>query len=136
MIQFNNISQEIPYLVFMDKYNESLKAKQPNIEAICISSYSTTNKEVNARFVNLKFVNDKEFIFFSNYESPKSKDFISHNQITAIFYWNSINMQIRMKAKINQTSTKFNMQYFSQRDIKKNALAISSKQSSRMPSSA
>tara|TARA_X000000368_G_scaffold415683_1_gene407939 strand:- start:16476 stop:17072 length:597 start_codon:yes stop_codon:yes gene_type:complete len=134
MIQFNNISQEIPYLVFMDKYNESLKAKQPNIEAICISSYSTTNKEVNARFVNLKFVNDKEFIFFSNYESPKSKDFISHNQITAIFYWNSINMQIRMKAKINQTSTKFNMQYFSQRDIKKNALAISSKQSSRIES--
>jgi pyridoxine/pyridoxamine 5'-phosphate oxidase len=75
MIQFDNLSQELPYQVFKEKYENSLNAKQKNIEAICISSYSSKNNEVNARYVNLKFVSGRKFIFFSNYESPKSQDF-------------------------------------------------------------
>ena len=134
MIEFNDLSQEIPYLLFKEKYNDSINANQSDIEAICIASYSSKRKEVNARFVNLKFVNDKEFIFFSNYKSPKSQDFISHTQITALIYWSSINVQIRMKAKIKQTTSEFNQEYFKQRDKKKNALAISSDQSAKIAS--
>ena len=134
MIKFNNLSQEIPYLLFKEKYNDSINANQSDIEAICIASYSSKRKEVNARFVNLKFVNDKEFIFFSNYKSSKSQDFISHNQITALIYWNSINVQIRMKALIKQTNSEFNQEYFKQRDKQKNALAISSDQSTPITS--
>ena len=134
MIKFDNLSNETPYRMFKEKYEDSLKANQKIIEAICISSFSSIDNEVNARFVNLKFVKDKEFIFFSNYESPKSQDFISHNQITALIYWNSTNVQIRMKAKIKQTSKKFNMEYFAKRDIRKNALAISSNQSNKIAS--
>ena len=134
MIVFDNLSNETPYRVFKEKYEDSLKANQKIIEAICISSFSSIDNEVNARFVNLKFVKDKEFIFFSNYESPKSQDFISHNQITALIYWNSTNVQIRMKAKIKQTSKKFNMEYFAKRDRRKNALALSSSQSNKIAS--
>jgi pyridoxamine 5'-phosphate oxidase len=129
MIKFNNPSQEAPYLLFKNIYTKSLKANQKNIEAICVSSYSLNDKEVNARFVNLKFVNNKEFIFFSNYNSPKSKDFDLHQQITGLLYWNSINTQIRMKAYIKKTSIAFNQEYFAQRSKEKNALAISSSQS-------
>ena len=134
MIKFNNLSNDAPYIIFKEKYDDSLNSKQANIEAICISSYSSKNNEVNARFVNLKYVEDKEFIFFSNYKSPKSKDFASHDQITALIYWSSINVQIRMKAKINQTSREFNLSYFAERDMKKNALAISSNQSTQIES--
>ena len=130
MIQFDDLSQETPYLILKEKYDIALKAKQKNIEAICISSYSVKNQEVHARYVNLKFVNDKEFIFFSNYKSPKSIDFNTHNQITALIYWNNINTQIRIKAHINKTSREFNQTYFAGRDEEKNALAISSEQSS------
>ena len=134
MIQFNNLSQETPYLVFKDKYEDSLKAKQNNIEAISISSFSTSKKEVNARYVNLKFVNGKDFIFFTNYKSPKSQEFNQHNQITGLIYWSNTNTQIRMKAHIKQTSLDFNKTYFAKRDKKKNALAISSYQSSPISS--
>lgn len=134
MIQFKNLSQDAPYSIFKDRYDESLNANQTNIEAICIASYSYAEKEANARFVNLKFIYDKEFIFFSNYNSPKSKDFISHSQITALIFWNSINVQIRMKAKIKPTSRKFNLEYFAKREKKKNALAISSNQSAKISS--
>lgn len=129
MITFNNLCQDAPYLVLKEKYDQSFKANQKNIEAICITSYSQKDKEVNARFVNLKFINNREFIFFSNYKSPKSNEFDSHEQITGLIYWNSINLQIRIKAHIKKTSKKFNQDYFSQRDKKKNALAISSFQS-------
>ena len=37
MIKFDNPCLDRPYLVFKEKYNESLIAKQDNIEAICIS---------------------------------------------------------------------------------------------------
>jgi pyridoxamine 5'-phosphate oxidase len=134
MVKFINMSKEVPYKIFKSKYEDALKANQSIIEAICVSSYSSANKEVNSRFVNLKFVIDKEFIFFSNYESQKSNDFISHDQITALFFWSSTNVQIRMKAKINKTSREFNLKYFSERDKKKNALAISSSQSKSISS--
>ena len=80
--------------------------------------------------MNLKFVNDKQFIFFSNYNSPKSIEFNQHEQITASIYWSRTNVQIRMKAYIKKTSKEFNQDYFVKRDEKKNALAISSYQSS------
>jgi len=130
MINFKNISNEAPYKVFKDYYDDAQKNKQKNIEAICISSYSKNTNEVNARFVNLKFIQDKKFIFFSNYNSPKAQDFFDHNQITALIYWQNINVQIRMKALIEKTSPEVNQAYFKERDIKKNALSISSKQSS------
>ena len=134
MIQFDNLSRELPYQVFKEKYENTLSAKQKNIEAICISSYSSKDNEVNARYVNLKFVSGKKFIFFSNYESPKSHDFKMHNQISACFYWNNTDTQIRMKAYVEQTSKEYNQAYFANRDKKKNALAIMSKQSKSIDS--
>lgn len=46
MIKFNNLIQEIPYLILKDKYNKAIKAKQKNIEAISISSYSLEKKRL------------------------------------------------------------------------------------------
>ncbi len=129
MIIFNNLNQEIPYLIFKAKYDEALNAGQKGIEAISISSYNKNMNDVDSRYVNLKFIINDEFIFFSNYNSPKAASFISHNQIAALVYWPSINIQIRMKAKIKETSKDFNQKYFFERSEEKNALSISSNQS-------
>jgi len=129
MIIFENLSNEEPYKVFEQKYKEATEANQNAIEAISISSFSKDTEEVHSRFVNLKLIKGKEFIFFSNYNSPKALQFLKHSQITALFYWSSTNTQIRMKANIEQTSTDFNNNYFKTRSPYKNALAISSRQS-------
>ncbi|MDB9985055.1 pyridoxamine 5'-phosphate oxidase family protein [Gammaproteobacteria bacterium] len=129
MMQFNNLNQEIPYLIFKAKYDDALNVGQENIEAISISSYNNIINEVDSRFVNLKFITNDEFIFFSNYDSPKASSFNSHSQIAALVYWPSINVQIRMKAKIKKTSDEFNQKYFFDRSKEKSALAISSNQS-------
>ena len=129
MIQFNNINQEMPYQLLKDKYDEAVDASQKVIEAISISSYNKEQSEVDSRYVNLKFIINEEFIFFSNYDSPKASSFISHDQIAALVYWPSINVQIRMRAKIKRTTDEFNQTYFFNRSEEKNALAISSNQS-------
>ena len=129
MIKFNNLNQAIPYLLLKDKYDDAIGAGQKGIEAISISSYNKEISEVDSRFVNLKFISNDEFIFFSNYDSPKASSFNSHSQIAALLYWSSINVQIRMKAKIKKTSNEFNQKYFFDRSEEKNALAISSNQS-------
>ena len=129
MIKFENLNKDKPYSVFKKKYDEALNAGQKNIEAISISSYNIHTNEVDSRYVNLKFIKNNKFIFFSNYNSPKGFAFNSHNQIAALFYWSSTNVQIRMKAKISKTSNEYNQKYFFNRSEEKNALAISSNQS-------
>ena len=129
MIQFNKLNQKIPYLLLKKKYDEALNIGQKGIEAISISSYNKEVNEVDSRYVNLKFITNDEFIFFSNYDSPKAAAFNSHDQIAALLYWPSINVQIRMRAKIKKTSSDFNQKYFFNRSEEKNALSISSNQS-------
>ena len=129
MINFNNLSSSKPYKVFKDYYSKALANKQKSIEAIAISSFNMKLNEVESRFVNLKYINDQEWIFFSDYSSKKAQDFKSHDQISALFLWQSINVQIRIKANIKKTDKKFSNMHFKKRSANKNALAISSKQS-------
>lgn len=129
MIKFINLSKEKPYLEFKSKYDKALNLNQKHIEAFSVSSYSTGLNEVNSRYVNLKLIDNKNFIFFSNYYSPKAKEFEEHDQISALLYWDTINTQIRLKANVKKTSNEYNKKYFMGRSLKKNALAISSRQS-------
>ena len=129
MIQFQNTSDEIPYIEFKNHYDLAANACQQNIEAMVISSYSLKNKLVDSRFVNLKIIDKKKFIFFSNYNSPKASQFREHDQISAVFFWSSINVQIRLKAKITKVPKSYSQEYFQKRSKYKNAIAISSNQS-------
>ncbi len=134
MIIFKNPSNEKPYMEFKKKYDEAILSNQTSLEAILISSFSPETNEVDSRYVNLKFIDDKEFIFFTNLKSPKSTQFKSHDQISAVLYWPNINLQIRMKAKIKSVTREYSNNYFKSRSKDKNALAISSNQSREIES--
>jgi pyridoxamine 5'-phosphate oxidase len=129
MIKFLNESVSEPFIIFKKKYLEALKSNQKSIEAICVSSFSKENNEVDSRFVNLKFIDHESLIFFTNYNSIKAKNFKSHKQASIAIYWNSINIQFRFKGKIKKAKKNFNIDYFKNRSKHKNALAISSSQS-------
>ena len=90
--------------------------------------------EVDSRFVNLKFIEGNDLSFLVILILPNQSLFKSHNQISALFYWSTINVQIRMKALINYKPHKYNQNYFKTRSTYKNALAISSIQSKEIKS--
>ena len=127
MIKFKDLPEEKPYRKFEEYYNKASLSGQELIEAICISS--CIKNEVDSRFVNLKYIIGNEWIFFSNYKSPKALQFSKNNNIACVFYWNKTNTQIRIKAKIKKTSSSFSDDHFNMRSKEKNALAISSNQS-------
>ena len=134
MINIKDLPNNEPCQLFLSNYEKAIENNQKNIEAICISSFNINSNEVESRFVNLKYIIENEWIFFSNYNSPKSECFNNHKQVAAVFYWNSINTQIRIKANIKKSSASVSDKHFQGRSVKKNAIAISSKQSKNISS--
>lgn len=86
MINLSKIIDDVPHNLFKVFYEKAIENKQKNIEAISISSFDFDLKEVESRMVNLKYIIDNEWTFFSNYMSLKAKNFNSHNQISALFF--------------------------------------------------
>lgn len=134
MIKFNNISSEEPYLIFQDWYQAAVNAGQLRVQAIAISSYNPKTELVDSRFVNLKYIEHDRWVFFSNYNGPKAKAFEANKTISALFYWNATDAQIRMRAHIEKLPAQESDAYFKARDPEKNALAISSAQSQEIKS--
>lgn len=130
MIDFINLSNTAPYKKFNNFYNHAIEAGQLNIEAVCISSFNSDRNEVESRYVNLKYIKDNKWIFFSNFNSKKANDFKTHDQISALFYWPITNIQIRLKGKISKIDNSFSDHHYQRRTIEKNAIAHSSNQSS------
>lgn len=131
-IDFINIDKSEPYMLFHELYNKAITAGENQAQAITISSYDNDENEVDSRYVNLKRVDGKEFIFFTNYNSPKSRQFLSHSQISAVIFWKQTNIQVRIKAIISKTSQIYSDNYFSKRSFEKNALSVSSNQSEKI----
>lgn len=134
MFKINNRNTSEPYLKFYEYCIKAQKCNQKFIDAVVISSLNKTNNEVEARYVNLKYINNDKWIFFTNYNSPKAQNFLSHNQISVLFFWSEINIQVRIKATIEKTDKNTSDEHFKNRNRKKNLLAISSDQSKKINS--
>ena len=78
MIEFINPLNHEPYLRLKAEYDAALENGQEYIEAISIASYSNDQEYVDSRYVNLKLIDGDKFIFFTNYNSKKSIQFMSH----------------------------------------------------------
>lgn len=133
MIKFNLKNDIEPYNIFLANYKLAEAASQLNIEAACLSTCSNT-KVPHSRFINIKYINDDEFIFFSNYQSSKAKDIEFNNNVSLNFLWNSINVQIRIQGIALKLDKNRSDEHWNLRESKKNILAVSSNQSSQISS--
>lgn len=129
MIVFNTLNMEIPFHEFIKFYKYAESVHQLNIEAACLSTVADQAKP-HARFINIKYINNNEIIFFSNYTSIKAADIESNQNVALNFFWNSANIQIRIEGIIKKLSEKRSNDHWETRSKHKNALAISSNQSS------
>ena len=69
------------------------------------------------RTVLLKDIIDKTFVFYTNYESRKSKEIFETKKAAICFYWKSLNRQVRVVGKIKKISEDISDQYFSTRSL-------------------
>jgi pyridoxamine 5'-phosphate oxidase len=126
--------QQKPLREFSRFYEKALLSNQQSIEASCVSTKKKKKKSAHSRFVNIKYVNNQDFIFFSNYESNKANEIKTSSKVSMAFYWNTINVQIRIEGNINKIDEIVSDKHFNIRGDEKNALAISSRQSRKIDS--
>ena len=88
----------------------------------------------DARIVLLKSFDQKGFVFYTNYESEKAIQLEYHPQATLVFYWPTLERQVRIRGSITKTSPQTSDQYFNSRPRGSKLGAIVSNQSQVIPS--
>ena len=58
----------------------------------------------SVRIVLLKDIIDGDFVFYTNYESRKSKEIIQTGKGALCFYWKSLNRQVRLVGNLEKVS--------------------------------
>ena len=97
-------------------------------------SLATTNenKEPSVRMVLLKGLSQKGFVFYTNLDSPKSRDLKKNPKAEMCFHWKSLQRQIRIFGRISQVSDEEADIYFNSRPYESKIGALVSEQSKVM----
>jgi pyridoxamine 5'-phosphate oxidase len=101
-------------------------------------SISTVNKkgQPSTRIVYLRGINDKGFVFYTNYNSNKGTAIAENNQVALNFFFPELERQIRIEGIAEKMSSKDSDTYFSQRPRESQIGAWASSQSETITNSA
>ncbi len=127
-IDFRNIPAH-PIKMFNDWFEMALELDKDNAISFVLSTVSSENIP-SSRVVLLRGVDENGFTFFTNYESAKSKDIEANNMVSANFFWEKLEKQVRITGKAIKISASESDKYFSSRPRESQLGAWSSKQSS------
>ncbi|HKV10547.1 MAG TPA: pyridoxamine 5'-phosphate oxidase [Thermoanaerobaculia bacterium] len=83
----------------------------------------------SARIVLLKGYDERGFVFYTNYESRKGRDLAENPYAALVFYWASLDRQVRIEGTIEKTSREESEAYFHSRPIGAQIGAWASRQS-------
>ena len=122
-----------PFTQFDIWYNDTEKFLQHNAMVLA----TATRKGVpSARVVLLKQHDEKGFVFYTNYESRKSRELTENSSAALVFHWPELERQIRITGKVSKVSKKQSEEYFRARSRESQIGAWASMQSRTLSSRA
>ena len=83
-------------------------------ESMSIST-CTAEGRPSSRIVLLKEVDDKGFVFFTNYNSRKAQELETNPFAALLFHWNMLQRQVRIEGRIERISEQESADYFHSR---------------------
>jgi pyridoxamine 5'-phosphate oxidase len=83
-------------------------------EAMAISTVSPAGVP-SSRFVLLRGVDDRGFVFFTNYNSRKSVELAQNPNIAIVFYWKEVARQVRIIGRAEKVEKEVSDEYFNGR---------------------
>ncbi|MBJ9664212.1 MULTISPECIES: pyridoxamine 5'-phosphate oxidase [Burkholderia] len=117
-----------PIRQFDKWFKEALDAQLPEPNTMTLATVDAEGRP-SARIVLIKGVDERGFVFFTNYESRKGRE-IAHNPHAALlFYWIELERQVRIEGRIEKTSTAESDSYFASRPVGSRIGAWASEQS-------
>ncbi|KAK4394602.1 Pyridoxine/pyridoxamine 5'-phosphate oxidase 1, chloroplastic, partial [Sesamum angolense] len=116
-----------PFDQFQKWFDDAVASgvKEPNAMAL-----STTGKDgkPSSRMVLLKGLDKDGFVWYTNYESQKAHQISENPQAALLFYWDTLNRQVRVEGSVQKVSDEESEQYFHSRPRGSQIGAIVSKQ--------
>lgn len=117
-----------PFIQFEHWFNEAQKTEVHEAHAMTLA---TANKhgQPSARIVLLKHFDAQGFCWFTDYRSKKAQDLIDKPYASLLFYWPSLERQIRIEGGVGKVSAAESDQYFASRPVASQLSALTSTQS-------
>ena len=128
-----SIIQQDPFDQFMLWYKDVQQTSIREANAMVIAT-ATADGKPSARIVLLKEVNEKGFVFYTNYESRKGKELKENPQAQILFFWDDLERQIRIEGKIEKLPAEVSDAYFYSRPVESQYGSMISDQSTVIPS--
>lgn len=117
-----------PIKQFDQWFTEAVAAeiREPNIMTLATADRSG---KPNARIVLMKGFDENGFVFYTNYLSTKGKELRKNPQACLVFFWESLERQVRIEGKVEKLSKEVSEKYFHSRPKESQLGAIVSPQS-------
>lgn len=124
-----------PFAQFDRWFNEALAAKLPEPNTMTLATVGADGRP-SARIVLVKGVDERGFVFFTNYESRKGRDLAARPYAALLFYWIELERQVRIEGRVEKTSADESDRYFASRPVGSRIGAWASEQSAVIDSRA
>jgi len=119
---------ENPLKQFEIWWLQAIESKIDEPNAMTLATSTLTGKP-SARTVLLKGINEKGFLFFTNYSSRKGKEIEENPSVSLLFFWKELERQGRIEGKVQKISEVESDVYFHQRPVESRIGAWCSPQS-------
>lgn len=100
-----------PLIFFRKWFEEAERAQIDEVNAMTLTTVDTLGQP-HARIVLLKGLDEKGFVFFTNYNSAKGKDLAGHPQAALLFFWKDLERQVRIEGVAEKISAAESDAYF------------------------
>lgn len=103
-----------PLQQFQNWFQQALSAQLPEPNAMTLAT-ATPNGKPSARMVLLKGLDDRGFVFFTNYHSVKGQQLESNPWASLVFWWAELERQVRIFGTVEKLSDSESEEYFHSR---------------------
>jgi pyridoxamine 5'-phosphate oxidase len=121
-----------PIVQFRVWFTEAQAAKGIEPNAMTVATADATG-DPSARTVLLKGLDERGFIFYSNYDSAKGTQLAANPRAELLFYWPELERQVRIHGDVERLERTASEEYFRSRPIGNQLGALASPQSTVIP---
>lgn len=103
-----------PIKQFQSWFGHATELEVPEPNAMSLATIDRQGRP-SARIVLLKGLDERGFIFYTNYESQKGQELTANPQASLNFLWHKVERQVRVQGKVERLSEKESTDYFHSR---------------------
>ena len=103
-----------PVSMFRQWLDDTVAARLHEPNAMVVATVSPEGRP-SSRMVLLKGVDERGFVFFTNYESRKAADIAANPHVSLLFPWHDLQRQVRVEGAASKVSAEETEAYFASR---------------------